>query len=343
MAGGSGSASTSIDIEGLLKDFPDRMRTTLPEELCIYHVPVDIRQVNKDAYTPQVICIGPIHQKNENQVMKELKRRYFKQFLDRLPVEKQKPVREDLVETITGRVDKIRKCYEDAAYELCKDPKACELKIHNCYEDAAFEPRKDPKGCEVEILDCSEDDSSKRCEDPKVFWKMILWDAVFIFELFLKNREFDQEDRKKNKDKYKYDYIIAKPWLQSAVQRDLILLENQLPFWILDDLYGIVSKYIITCCSCLPKTDSSCRPETDKTFCSCLPPKTGCSCQPETDKTCCSCLPETDCCFPCITFLELTCTFFEMYNEKKNSPDKPLHFTDLVRSFLSSRRPKHTT
>uniref|UniRef100_A0A6M2E7S4 Uncharacterized protein n=1 Tax=Populus davidiana TaxID=266767 RepID=A0A6M2E7S4_9ROSI len=330
MAGGSGSASTSIDIEGLLKDFPDRMQTTLPKELCIYHVPVDIRQVNKDAYTPQVICIGPIHQKNENQVMKELKRRYFKQFLiNRLPVEKRKPVLEDLVETITGRVDKIRNCYEDAAYELCKDPKGCELKIHNCYEDAAFEPRKDPKGCEAEILDCSEDDSSKRCEDQNVFWKMILWDAVFIFELFLKNREFEeykhksqgQEDTEEYQKNYKHDYIIAKPRLRSAVQRDLILLENQLPFFILQVLYGIVSKYNITGYSC--------------------PPKTVCSCLPETDKTCCSCLPETDCCCPCIAFLELTCTFFKNYNKNKNktSPEKPLHFTDLVRSFFLPKDP----
>ncbi|PNT08851.1 hypothetical protein POPTR_012G012000v4 [Populus trichocarpa] len=327
MAGGSGSASTSIDIEELLKDFPDRMQTTLPEEMCIYHVPVDIRQVNKDAYTPQVICIGPIHQKNENQFMKELKRRYFKQFLDRLPVGKRKPVLEDLVETIKGRVDKIRNCYEDAAYELCKDPKGCEFKIHNCYEDAAFELRKDPKDREVEILDCSEDDSSKRCEDQKVFWKMILWDAVFIFELFLKNREFKEDKKSQGKEdtekyqekyqeKYKYDYIIAKPWLRSAVQRDLILLENQLPFFILQVLYGIVSKYNITGYSC--------------------PPKTGCSCLPETDKTCCSCLPETDCCCPCIAFRELTCTFFKKYNKNKNktSPEKPLHFTDLVRSFF---------
>ncbi|KAG6753684.1 hypothetical protein POTOM_041681 [Populus tomentosa] len=356
---GSGSASTSIDIEELLKEVPDSLQTTLREEMCIYHVPIDIRQVNKDAYTPQVICIGPIHQKNENQVIKELKRRYFKQFFNRLPVEKQKSVLEDLVKTITGCVDKIRNCYEDAAFELCKDPKGCEVKIRNCYEDAAFEPRKDPKGCEVEILDCSEDDSSKRCEDQKVFWKMILWDAVFIFELFLKNREYEEDKKsqaKKDKDKsqgtkdtekyqekYKYDCIIGKPWLISAVERDLILLENQLPFWILDDLYGIVSKYIITCCSCppetdcscqtccscLPKTDCSCPPESDKTCCSCLP-KSDCSCPPETDKTCCSCPPETDCCCPCITFPVLACTFFKIYNNEKTSTGKPLHFTDLI-------------
>ncbi|XP_073259784.1 UPF0481 protein At3g47200-like [Populus alba] len=158
---------------------------------------------------------------------------------------------------------------------------------------------------------------------------MILWDAVFIFELFLKHRELKEDKKSQGKkdteeyqEKYKYDYIIAKPWLRAAIRRDLILLENQLPFWILDDLYGIVSKYIIT----------------------------GCSCPPETDKTCCSCLPKTDCCCPCITFPALARTFFKKYNKSNNntSPEKPLHFTDLVRSFFlpketSPEKPLHFT
>ncbi|KAJ6328333.1 hypothetical protein OIU77_010093, partial [Salix suchowensis] len=64
------------------------------------------------------------------------------------------------------------------------------------------------------------------------FVNMILLDAVFIFELFLKNKEYSG-DPAKNKD----DFIIGKPWLRAAIQRDLILLENQLPFFILEELY----------------------------------------------------------------------------------------------------------
>ena len=84
----------------LLKEVPHSMQTTLRGQMCIYHVPVHIRQVNEDAYTPQVICIGPIHQKNENQVMKDLKRRYFKQFLNRLPNVNGEQFQKELLSTI---------------------------------------------------------------------------------------------------------------------------------------------------------------------------------------------------------------------------------------------------
>ena len=185
------------------------MQTTFREEICMYHVPVHIRQVNEDAYTPQVICIGPIHQKNENQAMKDLKRRYFKQFLNRV------------LPNVEG---------EQFQKEILSTIKDCEVEIRNCYEDDSFE----------------------LCKDPKEFLKMIQWDVVFILELFLKTREFKED----SEDKYKYDCITGKPWLRDAVQRDLILLENQLPFWILDKLYKIATKYIKPDCSCFLKLTS---------------------------------------------------------------------------------------
>ncbi|KAJ6328330.1 hypothetical protein OIU77_010092 [Salix suchowensis] len=65
------------------------------------------------------------------------------------------------------------------------------------------------------------------------FPKMILLDAVFIFELFLKSEEYSGD-----RTMYQDDFIIGKPWLRAAIQRDLILLENQLPFFILEELYN---------------------------------------------------------------------------------------------------------
>jgi hypothetical protein len=220
------------------------MQTTLREKMCIYHVPVHIRQVNEDASTPQIICIGPIHQKNKNQVMKDLKRRYFKQFLNRLPNVKGEQFQKELLSTI----------------------KDCEVEIRNCYEDDSFE----------------------LCKDPKEFLKMIQWDVVFIVGLFLKTREFKEDSEYMSQYRYKYDCIIGKPWLRAAVQRDLILLENQLPFWILDKLYEIATKYI--------------KPD-------------------------------------CSSFLKLTSEYLEEYNKKKINPTYILHFTYLVRLFLSSKHP----
>ena len=121
------------------------------------------------------------------------------------------------------------------------------------------------------------------------FVKMILFDAVFIFELFLKNEEHMRDNKR-----YQDDFIIGKPWLRAAIQRDLILLENQLPFFILKKLYRLS-------------------------------------------------IEETKLNYP--SFLDLSCHYFEKYGKNKTKPDetkhyKPLHFTDLVRHFLSFKHPQ---
>ncbi|KAJ6872492.1 hypothetical protein NC651_031572 [Populus alba x Populus x berolinensis] len=143
-----------------------------------------------------------------------------------------------------------------------------EDKIKRCYADNTF------------VKFSSNDDK---------FVKMILLDAVFIFELFLKN----EEDTRDNK-RYQDDFIIAKPWLRAAIQRDLILLENQLPFFILKKLYSLA-------------------------------------------------IEETKLNYP--SFLDLSCHYFEKYGKNKTKPYetkhyKPLHFTDLVRHFLSFKHPQ---
>jgi hypothetical protein len=53
-----------------------------------------------------------------------------------------------------------------------------------------------------------------------------------------KRKEKEEAERKeKNYCKKESDYLLSKPWLEIGVQHDLILLENQLPFFILVELY----------------------------------------------------------------------------------------------------------
>jgi len=59
------------------------------------------------------------------------------------------------------------------------------------------------------------------------FVNMILLDSVFIMELFL---------RKSKKSEQKNDYMFSTPWICKGIQRDLLLLENQLPIFVLEDL-----------------------------------------------------------------------------------------------------------
>ncbi|KAF5469017.1 hypothetical protein F2P56_013121 [Juglans regia] len=146
---------------------------------CIYKVSDPIRQSNEQAYTPQVISIGPFHRNNPKlQSMEEFKLRYLKSFRDRAKINL-----EDLVSTIKGAEKSARECYSERI-----------------------------------TLDSGD------------FVKMILVDACFIIEFFWKNW---------SKIWTKYDRRILTPWLSSRVQLDLILLENQLPFFIIEKIYDI--------------------------------------------------------------------------------------------------------
>ncbi|XP_025012108.2 UPF0481 protein At3g47200 [Ricinus communis] len=67
------------------------------------------------------------------------------------------------------------------------------------------------------------------------FVKIVLVDAIFIIEFFLRIHigKLVAED---------YDFILEKPWMRNDIEQDLILLENQLPFFVLKDIYDLAVK-----------------------------------------------------------------------------------------------------
>ncbi|TKY46104.1 UPF0481 protein [Spatholobus suberectus] len=62
------------------------------------------------------------------------------------------------------------------------------------------------------------------------FLKMILIDACFIIEIFLRWHSCEDWEGK--------DPLLLKPWMLQDIGLDLILLENQLPFFVLEQLYN---------------------------------------------------------------------------------------------------------
>ncbi|XP_062176259.1 UPF0481 protein At3g47200-like [Alnus glutinosa] len=116
--------------------------SSLPEP-CIYKVPDPLRKLNKKAYSPQILSIGPFHHGDEKlQNMKKHKLRYLKEFME--------------------------------------------------WANKNFE----------ELLLVIEESE----EIVQQSWKC-------------------------------YDKILLKPWLAATMQRDLVLLENQLPFFIVKKLF----------------------------------------------------------------------------------------------------------
>ncbi|CAN6714249.1 unnamed protein product [Malus baccata var. baccata] len=66
------------------------------------------------------------------------------------------------------------------------------------------------------------------CSDE--FVRIILVDAAFIIEFLLRYGKHIVPDRN--------DRIFRKPWLIHIIEPDMLLLENQLPFFILEDLFA---------------------------------------------------------------------------------------------------------
>nr|TKR79158.1 hypothetical protein D5086_0000274970 [Populus alba] len=184
-----------------------------------------------------------------------------------------------LLRTISGQEDHICRCYAADSSKLLRTISGQEDQICRCYAADSSKLLRTISGQEDHICRCYAADSSKLTGDQ--FVKMVLLDAVFIFELFLRNEEYLGDN-----SKYQDDFIICQPWLRAAIRRDLILLENQLPFSTLNDLYDCA-------------------------------------------------MSNTD----CKSFVDLSCRYFDKYKKNSRPGEKILHFTDLVRCFLSFKHP----
>lgn len=149
-----------------------------PAECCIYRVPKDLRKVNEEAYTPQVISIGPLHHDKESDMEKQ-KIRYVREFSKRIT--------------------------EKTWQEFINFIEENEQSIRNCYAEM-------PKFEKIDFI------------------TMILYDAVFIMEHLLRWRY---------KADFKSEFLLNNPRVRAAIRRDLQLLENQLPYMVLEGLYKL--------------------------------------------------------------------------------------------------------
>ncbi|KAF5938365.1 hypothetical protein HYC85_022624 [Camellia sinensis] len=175
----SGNGDALIDIEGLVNSIKEKLdKLSCPStKCCIYKVPIKLKKINEEAYTPLRVSIGPLHHGKEGlEDMEDHKLRYFNDFMQR-----------------SGK----------SLEELVKIMEEMEKEIRDCYaETINFESDK--------------------------FLEIILVDAAFIVEFLLRYR-FPWL-------KTPNDRIFGKPSMINDVRYDLLLLENQLPLFVLLDL-----------------------------------------------------------------------------------------------------------
>ncbi|KAF4369002.1 hypothetical protein F8388_013331 [Cannabis sativa] len=151
----------------------------LSSKCSIYRVSERLRLVNENAYTPQVVSIGPLHHGKERlRAMEEHKKRYLCDYLKHTSLGL-----EYYIKIIKDKEEELRSCY-------------------------------------AEPIRFSSDE----------FTKIVLVDAAFIIEVLLRYCFHELQDE--------HDRIFNKPWMLQDIWRDVRLLENQLPFFILEHLFN---------------------------------------------------------------------------------------------------------
>ena len=147
-------------------------------------VPYRLLKLNEEAYTPQVISIGPYHSYIYNERLRpteDLKKEYSKSFWQRVTAENSVNV-ETALQPISEQTMK---------------------QIHEFY-------------------------GGTFTRSDEWLSKLILVDAAFILELFLRchSNIWPSEDP-----------MLCESFLLPTVINDLLLLENQLPFWFLEEVF----------------------------------------------------------------------------------------------------------
>nr|XP_048334796.1 uncharacterized protein LOC125423724 [Ziziphus jujuba var. spinosa] len=153
-----------MEEEKVLKDLPDKqIIINISEKLedrsdwIIYKVPNKLREIHQEAYTPQLVSIGPFHHgKSSLKAMEHYKAKYMNDFLGRF--------RNHI--TMKELMDEFKK-------DECKLVK----EIQRSYGGESFEP-ENKQEYSMDLI------------------PMILQDACFILELFFKNHENNKNYRR---------------------------------------------------------------------------------------------------------------------------------------------------
>jgi hypothetical protein len=182
-------------------------------ECCIYRVPNSFRKVRPEAYTPQLISIGPLHRGDERlKDMEQQKLRYLKEFSERDGMDKKKI--EDLLIIIQGKEACIRASYSENFSEITSSDF-----IEMILLDAVF------------IIEFLKDSNDDECCYP-------------IFDLMFSGKKHDV-----NRDllcAHNGHSKSIKPWVIFDIREDLMLLENQLPVFIIKEIYDEACRKEVT-------------------------------------------------------------------------------------------------
>ncbi|KAM7493052.1 hypothetical protein LguiB_027661 [Lonicera macranthoides] len=173
----------------------DELEPPPSSKRCIYRVPMELRKVNEEAYTPRIVSIGPFHRNNKKlESMDHVKKRYMKKLV-----------------RMSGN-----------------------CKLHKCID---FVKNREAKICDYysEPIKMDTDELVKR----------ILVDSCFIIQFLISSYNCweDNDDHS----------LSLEPMTLNNISLDLILLGNQVPFFvfILEGLFTLATSASSEACSIL--------------------------------------------------------------------------------------------
>ncbi|KAI9074214.1 hypothetical protein K1719_043779 [Acacia pycnantha] len=195
----------TVDMKEMIQDCGDG---ALLPECCIYRVPHILRRHNEEAYTPKLVSVGPFHYGNERlKDMERHKQIMFKRF--------------------THNAERVRSSSDDLVHLV----KHLEPKVRASYSETINLTKQ-------ELV------------------KLTLTDAGFIIQLFIMRWDGLHNDAKLSPSFQSYIFEDAKlslpsfqsyifedaklslPSFQSYIFEDLHLFENQLPFFVIEELFN---------------------------------------------------------------------------------------------------------
>ncbi|KAL2899830.1 hypothetical protein RDABS01_024912, partial [Bienertia sinuspersici] len=189
----------------------------------IYKVPEHLRTLNENAYTPWHVSIGPYHHKSHKyRVMEEQKLVYMESLILRSRRGRNKATNTNFQEVTKEEID-----------EYVKELEKLEAEARSCYAE------------KVEL-------------NKEEFVKMLLIDGCFVVEFLCRKlrklAKFEDEAIPYFEKMYAFiintykrlnlsqDFILKSSRTAFEVRRDLTLLENQLPYFVLETLFDFTFK-----------------------------------------------------------------------------------------------------
>ncbi|KAL8255654.1 hypothetical protein R6Q59_030721 [Mikania micrantha] len=163
-----------------MKESPKLLRKSAGKiSCCIFKVPKILAEMNKEAYEPQIVSIGPYHHGNKDlEMIQEHKWRFLQEMISRT-----KKTVDFFLNIMVSMENEIRESYSESIDRFTTNDLA----------------------------------------------KMMVLDGFFLIELFRKVGRLVEVQ--------KDDPIFKMLWISPFLMRDLLRIENQIPFFVLQKLF----------------------------------------------------------------------------------------------------------